>query len=62
MVMEYAAGETLKSVIEGTGPIPEERALKIFGQMVEAVGYAHSKGIVHRDIKPSNIMLDAGEG
>jgi serine/threonine protein kinase len=61
MVMEYAEGETLKSLIERMGPIPEGRALKIFGQMLDAVGYAHSKGIVHRDIKPSNIMLDGGD-
>ena len=61
MVMEYAEGETLKNVIEKTGPIPENRALRIFRQILDAVGYAHSKGIIHRDIKPSNIMLGPGD-
>ena len=59
MVMEYAEGETLKEKIQKEGAIEEERALKIFRQMLEGVGYAHEKGIIHRDIKPSNIIIDS---
>ena len=58
MAMEYASGITLKDLIARTGPIPEQRALAIFRQIIEALSYAHSKGIIHRDIKPSNIMID----
>lgn len=61
MVMEYAEGETLKQMIERTGPVPEERAIRIFGQMLEAVGYAHSRGIVHRDLKPSNVIVSPSD-
>lgn len=62
IVMEYAEGQTLKTLIENLlGRMPEERALRIFDQILQAVGYAHSKGIVHRDLKPSNIIVDADD-
>lgn len=58
MVMEYVEGDTLKHIISTTGPIPEQKAVWILSQMLEAVGFAHKKGIIHRDIKPSNILLN----
>ncbi|MFA7097243.1 MAG: serine/threonine-protein kinase, partial [Gammaproteobacteria bacterium] len=61
MVMEYASGITLKQMILSTGPIPEHRTLKIFGQLISALTYAHDKRIIHRDIKPSNIMIDGND-
>ncbi|RKY93197.1 MAG: hypothetical protein DRQ01_05325 [Ignavibacteriae bacterium] len=57
MVMEYVDGDTLKHLISGTGPMPEQRAIWILNQLLEAVGFAHKKGIIHRDIKPSNILI-----
>jgi serine/threonine protein kinase len=31
--------------------------LRIFERIVDAVGYAHSRGVIHRDLKPQNIMV-----
>ncbi len=58
LVMQYAPGITLAELIRRTGPIPEQRAMRIFAQLAEALTFAHSEGVVHRDIKPSNIMVD----
>lgn len=58
MVLEYSEGITLDKLISVTGPIPEQRALRIFRQIMQALDYAHSHGVIHRDIKPSNIMID----
>ncbi len=57
MVMEYVEGDTLKQLITNTGPLPEQKVVWLLNQILEAVGYAHKKGIIHRDIKPSNILL-----
>lgn len=58
LVMEYVEGTTLDHFIHRvSGPVPENRAIDIFVQILEAFHYAHQRNIVHRDIKPSNIML-----
>lgn len=33
--------------------------LAIFGELCQAVHFAHSRGIIHRDIKPENVMIGA---
>ena len=57
IVMEYAPGEDLESfgVRRGTVPLPE--AVGIMAQLLDALHYAHSHGVVHRDIKPSNLLV-----
>jgi len=36
---------------------PLGRLLQIFQKLCDAIGYAHSKGVVHRDLKPANVMV-----
>ncbi len=37
---------------------PEDSVLRFMQPIIEAVGYAHSMGVIHRDIKPGNILLN----
>jgi len=57
IVMEYVDGEMLADRIAG-GPLPVDEALRITGQVVDALEAAWEKQIVHRDIKPSNVLID----
>jgi eukaryotic-like serine/threonine-protein kinase len=62
MVMEFLAGVSLDEFIRSGGPVPVERALDMFGQVLSGIEHAHRCGVIHRDIKPANIMLaDGGE-
>ncbi len=58
LVLEYVEGRDLEQMIgREVGPIPYERALPLFRQLLGAVTYAHKRGIVHRDLKPSNVLV-----
>ncbi|MBM4402878.1 MAG: protein kinase [Candidatus Cloacimonetes bacterium] len=61
MIMEYAGGRTLREIIRSTGPIPEQRAIQILTQILNALQFAHECSIIHRDIKPTNIILDTND-
>lgn len=57
MVMEYIKGGTLKTYIQQKGALPVDEALRVTGQLSDALAYAHQHGMIHRDIKPANVMF-----
>jgi serine/threonine-protein kinase len=59
-VMPFVDGETLKERIQREGQLPLDEALGIAREIADALGYAHTKGVIHRDIKPSNVLFEAG--
>ncbi len=57
LVMRYMATGTLKEHIE-TRPHTLANIDKLVTQFANALGYAHSHGVIHRDVKPSNALID----
>ncbi|HZI22033.1 MAG TPA: protein kinase, partial [Gemmatimonadales bacterium] len=59
-VMPYVAGESLRARLDREPQLPIPDAVRIMGDVAQALGYAHGLGVVHRDIKPENILLENG--
>ena len=52
IVMEYVEGESLDQVIVKNKRLHIFDVVYIVGQLLEGIGFAHSKGYIHSDIKP----------
>jgi serine/threonine protein kinase len=61
LAMELCAGGDLLNFVRKRKKLDENVARVLFKQIIEGIGYIHSKKILHRDIKLDNILLD-GKG
>jgi serine/threonine-protein kinase len=57
MVMEWCPGRLLRQILN-EGRLPQDRAIRIAIEVLKALDYIHSNGVVHRDLKPENIIVD----
>ncbi len=56
IVCELVDGDSLDRL---DGRLRDADVVAIGAELLEALAFAHSQGIVHRDVKPQNVMLDA---
>jgi serine/threonine protein kinase len=65
LAMELLGGKSLADLIErskGGRRLTVKRALAIMRPVLDALEYAHTRGVVHRDMKPENIMVIPNRG
>ena len=58
--MPDVAGETLRERLTRDVSLPAAEALRLVGELADALEHAHRNGVIHRDVTPENILL--GEG
>lgn len=56
IAMELVKGDSLKDYSDNAG-LDTAGKLGLLAKVADAIGYAHSKGVVHRDLKPENILV-----
>jgi serine/threonine protein kinase len=58
-VLDYCAGGELFFHLGKLGKFPEQRARFYAAEIILAISYVHSLGVIYRDLKPENVLLDA---
>ena len=59
IAMEYVEGRSLRECFEQRIAFSVTQIVDMLSQLLEALQYAHERGVWHRDIKPANILLMA---
>ena len=57
IVMEFAAGRTLKAMLEGGAPPTLAEVGPLMDGLLSGLEYSHENQVIHRDIKPANIIV-----
>jgi serine/threonine-protein kinase len=59
-IMPFVAGESLRARMTREGELPIAETVRVLRDVVSALAYAHSCGVVHRDVKPDNVLISGG--
>jgi tRNA A-37 threonylcarbamoyl transferase component Bud32 len=57
IAMEFVEGTPLNNLMTPSKPTELARVTAWMGDLLLALEYAHSRGVVHRDVKPANLLI-----
>jgi serine/threonine protein kinase len=57
LVMEFVEGESLGQKLQREKSLSEREAVRLIGQIAQALHRAHKERLIHRDVKPDNILV-----
>lgn len=59
LVMPQMPGGSLRDLLHTRHTLPPQEAVALLAPILQALQYAHDRGLIHRDIKPGNILFKA---
>jgi serine/threonine-protein kinase len=57
LVTEFIDGQSLRTLLEKSAPLPPEQAIDLVRKIAEGMAYCHNNNVIHRDLKPENILI-----
>ena len=57
IIMEYASGGSLKTIMEKFGSLGMRQSVKYLREILLGLQYLHKHNVIHRDVKPDNVLI-----
>jgi len=57
LATEFVDGQSLRTLIESSAPLPSEQAVALIRKIADGMAYCHKNNVIHRDLKPENILI-----